>query len=137
MLVKLVVDVKFEELIKGQNIHTLEIGSFNVNKFFNGGSKFFKDKSLDLPCDINHKLPSRSSAKVRGNGRILSFADSMKDWEDLKFIVSARILKTEYKVASDNYMKHFYPRIIFKDRINISKEEITCQPLACRWVLVP
>lgn len=131
MLVKLVVDVKFEEPIKGQNIHTLEIGSFNTDKLIKG-----KLPALDLPCDINHKLPSRSSAKVRGNGRILSFADSMKDWEDLKFIVSARILKTEYKVASDNYMKHFYPRIIFKDRINISKEEITCQPLACRWVLV-
>lgn len=137
MLVKLVVDVKFEEPIKGQNIHTLEIGSFDVSKFFNGGSKFFKDKSLDLPCDINHKLPSQSFAKVRGNGRILSFADSMKDWEDLKFVVSARILKTEYKVASDNYMKYFYPRIIFKDRIDISKEEIMCKPIACRWVLVP
>lgn len=132
MLVKLVVDVKFEEPIKGQNIHTLEIGSFNTDKLIKG-----KLPALDLPCDIDHRLPTESTAKVRGNGRILSFADSMKDWEDLKFIVSARILKTEYKVASDNYMKHFYPRIIFKDRINISKEEITCQPIACRWVLVP
>lgn len=132
MLVKLVVDVKFEEPIKGQNIHTLEIGSFNTDKLIKG-----KLPALDLPCDIDHRLPAESTAKVRGNGRILSFADSMKDWEDLKFIVSARILKTEYKVASDNYMKHFYPRIIFKDRINIPKEEITCQPLACRWVLVP
>lgn len=132
MLVKLVVDVKFEEPIKGQNIHTLEIGSFNTDKLIKG-----KLPALDLPCDIDHRLPAKSTAKVRGNGRILSFADSMKDWEDLKFIVSARILKTEYKVASDNYMKHFYPRIIFKDRINISKEEITCQPIACRWVLVP
>lgn len=132
MLVKLVVDVKFEEPIKGQNIHTLEIGSFNTDKLIKG-----KLPALDLPCDIDHRLPAESTAKVRGNGRILSFADSMKDWEDLKFIVSARILKTEYKVASDNYMKHFYPRIIFKHRINISKEEITCQPIACRWVLVP
>lgn len=132
MLVKLVVDVKFEEPIKGQNIHTLEIGSFNTDKLIKG-----KLLALDLPCDIDHRLPAESTAKVRGNGRILSFADSMKDWEDLKFIVSARILKTEYKVTSDNYMKHFYPRIIFKDRINISKEEITCQPIACRWVLVP
>lgn len=132
MLVKLVVDVKFEEPIKGQNIHTLEIGSFNTDKLIKG-----ELPALDLPCDIDHRLPAESTAKVRGNGRILSFADSMKDWEDLKFIVSARILKTEYKVASDNYMKHFYPRIIFKDRINISKEEITCQPIACRWVLVP
>lgn len=132
MLVKLVVDVKFEEPIKGQNIHTLEIGSFNTDKLIKG-----KLPALDLPCDIDHRLPAESTAKVRGNGRILSFADSMKDWEDLKFIVSARILKTEYKVASDNYMKHFYPRIIFKDRINISKDEITCQPIACRWVLVP
>lgn len=137
MLVKLVVDVKFEEPIKGQDIHTLEIGSFDVSKFFNGGNKFFKDKSLDLPCDINHKLPSQSSAKVRGNGRILSFADSMKDWEDLKFVVSSRILNAQCKVDSDNYMKHFYPRIMFRDRITISKEQVTCKPITCRWVLVP
>ncbi len=132
MLVKLVVDVKFEEPIKGQNIHTLEIGSFNVDKLIKG-----RLAGLDLPCDINHRLPVESTAKVRGNGRILSFADSMKDWEDLKFIVSSRILNAQCKADSDNYMKHFYPRIMFRDRISISKEQIMCKPIICRWVLVP
>lgn len=132
MLVKLVVDVKFEEPIKGQNIHTLEIGSFNVDKLIKG-----RLAGLDLPCDINHKLPVESAAKVRGNGRILSFSDSMKDWEDLKFVVSSRLLNAQCKADSDNYMKHFYPRIMFRDRISISKEQIMCKPIICRWVLVP
>ncbi len=132
MLVKLVVDVKFEEPIKGQNIHTLEIGSFNTDKLIKG-----KLPALDLPCDINHRLPVESTAKVRGNGRILSFSDSMEDWADLKFVVSSRILNAQCKTDSDNYMKYFYPRIMFKDRITISKEQVTCKPITCRWVLVP
>ena len=132
MLVKLVVDVKFEEPINGQNIYTLEIGSFNVDKLLKGGLA-----GLDLPCDINHRMPVESAAKVRGNGRILSFSDCVKDWEDLKFIVSSRILNAQCKTDSDNYMKYFYPRIMFKDRINVCKEQIKCKPLVCRWVLVP